>query len=144
MMLCLPISLDRSAFAQTAPTVQITSSKLGDNVIVQGQVVNPSPTLPLKFEYDASDSADHFECKIIKIDEELFNNINNAINLLTASPEVVGTTISTQECGSGMSGSVEYPQVFDEGTYVFQLTWVSNGIASKTVFPFERLNPILD
>jgi hypothetical protein len=127
-----------------AVIVQITSAKLGDYNIAEGQLISPSPTLPLNFEYEASESADSFVCKIIKIDEALFNNIRDAIALRTPEPKVAGTIISTQQCGSGISGSVEYAQVFDEGTYVFQLTEVSNGIASKAVFPFEKLNPILD
>jgi len=114
-------------------------AELGGEPIGEGALISPSASNPLEFFLSSSTSFSSYTCKIIKVDDDLFNNILDGI-FNPNENNLIGTEVSSDLCGSGTDASIEYAQTFADGTYVFQAIGLTGeGVAAKSVFAFEAL-----
>ncbi len=133
-LLTTPVS---NALAQSASVIVIDTAQIGGNNFAFGQVIAPSEQNPLFFHFK-SDNSLTYTCKLIKIEEALFNTLNDQVNSIPNDVNLVGTEISSSDCGTGTDGSITYTQSFTDGFYAFQVTgFGAGGLGTKTIWIFE-------
>ena len=118
----------------------IDQATVGGNNFANGQVIGPSAQNPLFFHFMSDDSFS-YTCKIFRIDEELFNDVANALDSPGFNPNSInlaGTEVSSDPCGTGTDGSIQYAQSFASGFFAFQVTGIpAGGAGTKTIYLFE-------
>ena len=113
----------------------IDTATVGGNNFANGQVIGPSAQNPLFFHFMSDDSFSYI-CKIVRIEEDAFNQILDQQNANMNLDNV--TEISRDPCGTGTDGSIQYAQSFASGLFAFQVVGITaGGLGTEATFLFE-------
>ena len=128
-----------SVYAIPSP-ITIDTATVGGTAFTFGDVIGPSEENPLFFHFNSADFLT-YTCRIVKVDQNLFDTLLSAATQFAASQiNLVGIEISNENCGEGTDGSVTYAQSFSDGLFVFEVIGTdTNGTGTKTPFAFEVL-----
>jgi len=129
-----------SVYAAPSP-ITIDTQTVGGTSITFGDVIAPSKQDPLFFHFNSADSLT-YTCRIVKVDQDLFDRLLSAATQSASNQiNIVGTVISSDNCGAGTDGSVTYAQSFSDGLYAFEVIGTgSDGTGTRTNFAFEVLS----
>lgn len=138
LILCVCwLALDTTllSFGSALSTITMDIHQVGGRSIPFGAVITPSEGSQLFFHF-VSNTTTKYTCNIIKIDEDLFNVLVN--HTIPVPIKIIGTIVTTNDCGVGTQGNIQYAQSFTSGFYVFEVIGIeADEASSSTVWIFK-------